>query len=645
MIRSLPRVALAVSILLGASAVPARGAGIGEVTIDPCPGAPRDRCGTIEVPLTWDHPDAGDPLSVSFRVYARTNPDAEPETPIVAMEGGPGYPSIGSNAAYRFLFAPLLESRDLILMDQRGTGSSGAIDCPALQRGQGPYAASVEACAEQLGEAANAYGTAAAVDDLAAILDALDVDRVVVYGDSYGTYIAQTFAIRHPDRVESVVLDAAYDDRYDPFTRDAAFALARGFETMCDRAGTCEGILHEVARAAERLERHPLTGRGVDSSGHASHVRLTAPMLAQLMYDATYKFTIYRDLPAALEAWEHGDKVPLLRLVADDLGGGGGSGNPAAYSEGAYAAIACHDYPTIWDRSASFDEREAQLDAAIAELAPDAFAPFTVETYMRMLYEVQIARGCLRWPALGPGDSPTPTLAAHPDVPVLVLTGEFDITTPVENGVEAAAAWPNAALVTLANEIHVSALYDYERCASRIVRRFVLTRGHAGDTSCAAETPEIATVEAFPDRVADAPQADVGGDTDRSTALDRRVAWAAALTVGDAFHRWWNELYGGTGAGLRGGTYTTRGPFYSFAKPLVIAFDRARFVEDVAVSGKVVWHRAGAVAYGRLTVHSPGASGTLTIRFDSDRASDVTTLAGVLGGRPVEVTMGRVWSS
>ncbi len=51
------------------------------------------------------------------------------------MEGGPGYGSIGSAASYRMLFGPLLRTRDLILMDQRGTGGSEAIDCPALQQG------------------------------------------------------------------------------------------------------------------------------------------------------------------------------------------------------------------------------------------------------------------------------------------------------------------------------------------------------------------------------------------------------------------------------------------------------------------------------------------------------------------------------
>jgi pimeloyl-ACP methyl ester carboxylesterase len=411
---------------------------------------------------------------------------------------------------------------------------------------------------------------------------------------------------------------------------------------MCERAGTCEGILEEVGSAARRLDRHPLVGTGIDSSGDARHVRLTGSRLAQLMYDATYKSSIYRDLPAALAAREDGDEAPLLRLAAEDLAGSG-SGNPRSYSEGAYAAIACHDYPTIWDRSAPVAERREQLEAAIDALATDAFAPFSLESYLRMIWEVQIVRGCIRWPAPGSGDASMPTLEPHPDLPVLVLNGEFDITTPLSNGMDAAAAWPNATFVQVANEIHISALYDYERCASRIVRRFVLTHD-AGDTSCAAETPEIAVVERFPRLVADAPNAEILGKMDDSAPGDRRVAWAVVQTVADAFNRWWNETYGG-GVGLRGGTFSVDGPFYSFARPLVISFDEARFVSDVAVSGTVVWHRRAAVAIGRLRVDAPGSSGRVAIRFDTDRHGDVTTIIGELGGRRVELVTDRAWTS
>jgi hypothetical protein len=229
-------------------------------------------------------------------------------------------------------------------------------------------------------------------------------------------------------------------------------------------------------------------------------------------------------------------------------------------------------------------------------------------------------------------------------VPVLVLNGEFDVTTPLVNASDAASAWPNATFVPVANEIHVTALYDYERCASRIVRRFVRTLD-AGDTSCASQTPEIHVVETFPERLADAPEARRRGSGDESAAADRRIAWVATETVADALNRWWNELYGGTGVGLRGGTYRMEGPFYSFERPLVIRFDATRFVEDVAVSGRVVWHRGGAVAVARLFVDAPGIAGRLRLVFATDRSSDVTTVTGTLDGRRISLETARAWTS
>lgn len=611
-----------------------------DLQLAPCANAPA-LCGSLTVPRWWSQPREGEPLSIRFRVYQRLDLDAPAETPIVAFEGGPGYGSIGSAAAYRFLFGPLMEHRDLILMDQRGTGGSDTIDCPDLQKGVGDYAHAVGECAEQLGADANSYGTAAAADDLAAILHALDVPKVVAYGDSYGTYIAQTFTLRYPSMVQALVLDGAYDDSFDPWARDGIAALRRSWATLCDRAGTCDGIIGQIARVSRELDKHPLVGVGVDSSGARRRITLTGSDLGQLLYDATYVFTIYRDFPAALDSWRHGDDEPLLRLAAEDLGSLD-AGDPRAYSEGAYAAIACHDYSTVWDRRADLDERRRQLHAATDDLAPNAFAPFAKESWLASLYGDQLVRGCIQWPALGRGDADTPTRAPHPHTPVLVLDGEFDVTTPMSNARWAAAAWPSATLVPVANEIHVSALYDYEGCVSSIVLRFVQTL-HAGDTSCASHTPEINVVPVFPKRLAGAPQADRAGAADRSSSMDRRAAWATVQTVADAFNRWWNVVYGGRAVGLRGGSYTMRGPFYSY-RPLEIAFHDTRFVSDLAVTGSVVWDRETSIAEGILTVDG-AVSGHVHIRFTANRFGHDTSVRGVLDGHSVVLRTARAWTS
>ncbi len=309
------------------------------------------------------------------------------------------------------------------------------------------------------------------------------------------------------------------------------------------------------------------------------------------MYDATYTFTIYRDLPAALEAYERGDPAPLLRLAAEDS-----------------LRLRRRRRPAVLLRGRVRGDRLPRLPDDLGPLGVRGRAPPAARGRdrrpgagrVRAVPERRLPAHALGGPARGrvpplagaragrlaDADAPGP----HSDVPVLVLDGELDITTPLANASDAAAAWPNATLVPVANEIHISALYDYERCASRIVRRFVSDVRRRGHVVRVAD-PEDQRRRVVPRRGrrrAAGPKRGTERPVDRT---DRRVAWAAVETVADAFNRWWNELFGGTGVGLRGGSYEMRGPFYRWDRPLVLTFDETRFVADVAVSGTVVWHR------------------------------------------------------
>jgi pimeloyl-ACP methyl ester carboxylesterase len=606
--------------------------------VEACPGERAVRCGSIRVPLYWARsPDPATDLTVAFRIYGHTDRSKPPSEPIVAFEGGPGYGSIHSSSSYLFMLGPLHRRHDLIVMDQRGTGASGAIDCPALQRGAGNYVDLVAACARQLGDAANAYGSAAASDDLHAILQGLGIPEVDVYGDSYGTYLAQVFALHHPDDVRAMVLDGTFDQSFDPFARDASAALRRAWTVLCARAGTCPGILAAIGRTARRLSTHPLTGVVPGANG-AHRVRLTSNGFAQMVYDATYVFTIYRDLPAAMRSLERGDRAPLLRLASEDLGSTGNGGNPEAYSAGLYMAVSCHDYPTIWDPAAPVPRRRDQLRKAIAGLAPDAFAPFGVDAWLGSLYEHQLVYGCLRWPAPTVPDPAFLRTITRSQVPVLVMDGELDVTTPLIDARRTARAWPNATLVEVRNELHISALYDYQACASLITRRFLQTL-HVGDNSCVSHIPDVQVMPSFPLRLADAPQSTV---VSRSTRDDRCAIWVASQTVGDAFARWYNVFQSGTGDALRGGTYVARGPYLSH-RPLTIGFHKARLVEDLQVSGRATWDRRANLVTARLHVGG-AASGDLTIRFPTRGTDATATIHGVLGGQVVRATMPAPWA-
>ena len=600
-----------------------------------CPADHLARCGSVMVPLHRADPD-GPRLRVRFQVYPRTDRSRPAAAPVVAAEGGPGYGTIDSAAGYRFLLGPLLRDHDMIVVDNRGTGRSGAIDCPRLQAGDGDYTRLVGGCARQLGPAADAYGSGAAADDLAAVLDRLGVPQVSIYGDSYGTYFAQAFAVRHPGRVRAVVLDAAYPFDFDPWGRMTTDAIRAAWTALCARSPGCPETdpVATIAALAARLERRPLVGRSRDADGARRRVRVDGPAFAQLVNDAGYYYAINRDLLAAARALRDGDPAPLLRLAAEDLTAVE-PGPATSYSEGAYAAVACHDYPTIWNPASGFAQRRAELAAARATLAPDAFAPFSTATWLGSLYEHQLVFGCLRWPAPAVPDPPAPPGAAYPAVPVLVLNGDLDVITPPADAARAASLFPNATYVPVPNAVHVTALADFDRCASGIVRRFIRTLD-AGDTGCAGRTAEVHVVDRFPRRTANAPATATPAPGDRSRPLDRRAAWVAGQVVADAIARYW-LMYGGKGHGLRGGRFTVRGPYLSLT-PLRFRFDGARFTRDLAVSGRATWDRRARGVAARLRL-SGARRGTLRIVWSTTQQRATAEISGRIGGRPVRLRM------
>ena len=119
-------------------------------------------------------------------------------------------------------------------------------------------------------------------------------------------------------------------------------------------------------------------------------------------------------------------------------------------------------------------------------------------------------------------------------MPVLVLNGEFDQSTPTADAQHVATAFPNATLVEVPNTAHVSALYDFQHCASHIVRRFLSTLA-TGSTACVAAMPPV-NLTAFPRTLAAAPEADGGrvGPRRAGPAGSRRrrsaTRWRAGTT-------------------------------------------------------------------------------------------------------------------
>jgi pimeloyl-ACP methyl ester carboxylesterase len=175
--------------------------------VAPCKNVSRATCATLRVPL--DH-SGKRPGMLDLRV-AMSGPQGAPV--LVLLSGGPGQPGLPFlEGARRHLGAPGRRYR-LVVIDQRGTGR-GALRCPALQRQMGasdltpPAAAAVQDCARRIGDDRRFYATADTVADLDMLRQALGAEKIALDGVSYGTYVAERYALAHPDRVSRLVLDS-----------------------------------------------------------------------------------------------------------------------------------------------------------------------------------------------------------------------------------------------------------------------------------------------------------------------------------------------------------------------------------------------------------------------------------------------------
>ena len=181
---------------------------VGSLELTSCNALPGAWCGHLMRP--WDPTGAvkGD-LSVGFVFLPASDQRHRVLGTVVPQEGGPGYATTDSAIDYDAMFGPLLRRRNMLLVDQRGTGRSAPINCPALQNLVGRYDIAA-ALRPQLGDHADLYESQLSADDVSAVIRALQLGKVELDGDSYGTFFTQVFAGRHPHQIRSIVLDSAY---------------------------------------------------------------------------------------------------------------------------------------------------------------------------------------------------------------------------------------------------------------------------------------------------------------------------------------------------------------------------------------------------------------------------------------------------
>jgi pimeloyl-ACP methyl ester carboxylesterase len=493
-------------------------------------------CSRIEVPLDRTGKVPG---TVSLAVQVLPPATTTTRGAMFLIAGGPGQGSahvfgLGSPstvALYRYMFP----GYTLVAYDDRGTGESGLIDCPALQASgsiedQGGF---VSACAGGIGPGREFYSTRDHAADLEAVRQALGVDKVALWGTSYGTKLALEYALAYPTHVERLLLDSVLPPELpDPYEANVLTRMPSTLSAFCG-SDVCRGatsdLAGDVVAVANRLAARPVDVGLLQPDGRTHDQRVSGLGVLSTVVDADLSPGLAAALPAAVHAARQGSLRPLARLVALDSAS---NVVPAEeLSSGLYAATTCRDGPFPWGAATPPAERAALLDVAIRSLPTGSLGPFG--SWSARLGN---AAFCLDWPAPSGGTAlPSGPL---PDVPVLAVSGGFDMRTPSPDAGDVVGRFRQGRLLVVPGVGHSVLGADASFCSQRAVRDWIL--GGAPVTSCARPPLFVRTVPAYP-----AAGAGVPSPATTLTAVSQALRDAEAI--------WFTTSGGDQIAGVYGG--------------------------------------------------------------------------------------------
>lgn len=386
------------------------------------------QCARIPVPADPDTPN-GEQIELFVARIPALTPEAAADA-VTLINGGPGASSIALYVDLQGAFDQLRQERDIVVVDQRGTGHSAPLDCPTLEDASQDYdpdlvRQATSACLDALRLDPRLFTTSAAVADLEAVRRALGYQQWNLYGVSYGTRVAQHYLQRYPDAVRTLVIDGVVPPglALGPDIAPHAQATLDGILARCAGADYCAEAFPDtpgqLAALSQRLRDQPLNLEIPHPvTGQMEPIRLTYPHLAMTLRLLSYAPETAALIPLIIdEAARRRNYLPLATQalrIEQDLG--------ASLAFGMHNSVVCtEDVPFFGD---------------LASRWPELDASYLGGDQVRALQTI-----CERWPP-GRLDPELRTPAPSP-APVLLLSGEFDPITPPAYAEQAAALYPN----------------------------------------------------------------------------------------------------------------------------------------------------------------------------------------------------------
>jgi len=423
------------------------------------------RCGHFDVPENPARPE-GRHLSIAVAVLpARSTPARR--DPMVFLSGGPGESAIDSASDVGADLASMFADRDIVLIDQRGTGRSSPLACD-LDAGNHAVAAveqflppaSIERCRKTLQARADLtqYSFLRFADDIEHVRRALGYDPVNLYALSYGTRAAQVYLRAYPDSVRTAYLGSVVPIDIPmplPFARVAQDTLEATI-SACERDAICAAAFPALRQETKEVFARLAAGKvEVSVPGTQVHARLSAGRVAERLRTMMYKPAGAADVPWTIHRAFLGDWQPLVGGILE-----GARGFSAEFSTGVFFSITCaEDVRFI---------READI------------APAVSGTYLGDFRVREQQAACADWPKADlPAGYREPVRSS---VPTLFVSGDLDPATPNAFADHVAAGFTRHADLLLRGQGHSG----WSDCAARVYQAFVRSGSVEGlDTTCA----------------------------------------------------------------------------------------------------------------------------------------------------------------
>jgi pimeloyl-ACP methyl ester carboxylesterase len=427
------------------------------------------KCGKLQVSENYNKPD-GEQITINFVILPAID-NSEAKSPLMFLAGGPGQAAAELASGLTNVFYEVRKTRDLILVDQRGTGASHPLQCEDATE-QNVYALTpedfsakdIKDCLRKLTGDLSQYNSENAIRDFEAVREALGHQKINIYGGSYGTRAGLVYMRMFPDSLRSVVLDSV-----GPIEVPIGLfgqSSARSFNLLlknCQKDTNCQQAFpmleQEFTALLARLEEAPAQVNiahprlGTQAKFVISKAKLLGTIRSQLYSVATRSL-----VPLVIHQAYLGNYIPLAGLIAQTEGGQG-------IYIGLLFNITCNeDFPRI-------SEMDFELDADNNFGGGDSHFSFKMV--------------CPLWPQYRPSDIFYKSVIA--DIPTLILSGDLDPVTPPSNGEYSAKSLPNNHHIVVKNASHTVAM---STCASDIINEFLTSlKPKKLDESCLEEIP------------------------------------------------------------------------------------------------------------------------------------------------------------